>query len=88
LRGNSLNRWAQSKSLSFIPPDGKFILAEYRYTPNGSSLSDTPAALSSNTQANVPVPFTLKAGYEIEDNSGALDSSLRPWWLTALCSFI
>lgn len=60
---NSLHRWAQSKSLSFIPPDGKFILAEYRYAPNASNLPST---------SDVAVPIAMKAEYEIEDNSGTL----------------
>ena len=70
--GSSLHRWAQNKTLSFIPPDGKFILADYRYAPNASNLSSTPTAVASNARANVALPFAMKAGYEIEDNSGAL----------------
>ena len=67
---NSLHRWAQSRSLSFVPPDGKFILAEYRYAPNASSLSSTSAVLANDARANVPIPFAMKAEHEIDDNSG------------------
>ncbi len=68
---NSLQRWTQNKTLSFIPPDGKFVLAEYRYSPSTSSSSISPAAsLSNATRENVPIPFSLKCDYDIEENSG------------------
>ncbi|KAF9569449.1 clathrin adaptor, mu subunit [Agrocybe pediades] len=80
-----LSRWSRDKSFSFVPPDGKFILAEYRYSPNASSLSSgrpVGASLgSSNTVAvaakdNVPIPFVLKTNFDIEDNTASFDVTL------------
>ena len=68
---NSLQRWTQNKTLSFIPPDGKFVLAEYRYSPSTSSSSISPAAsLSNATREYVPIPFSLKCDYDVEEKSG------------------
>ena len=55
-----LQRWTRDKHLSFVPPDGKFILMEYNYTPSGLH--------------NVAVPFALKPSIKCEDNGGELFS--------------
>ncbi|KAG6833630.1 hypothetical protein H0H87_004257 [Tephrocybe sp. NHM501043] len=79
-----LKRWTDSKVLSFIPPDGRFTLAEYRYTPNHASTparfvntSTTPSAPPLNTaRDNVPIPFALKTNNELESNGGNFNITL------------
>ncbi|KAG6830632.1 hypothetical protein H0H92_015724 [Tricholoma furcatifolium] len=79
-----LKRWKDSKVLSFIPPDGRFVLAEYRYTPTHSSTparfvntATTPSASPLNlSRDNVPIPFTLKTAIELEDNGGSFNLTL------------
>lgn len=75
----SLQRWARDKSLSFVPPDGRFILAEYRYAPNTASsarLVGPQNAITTNSPVTrvakdvVPLPFTLKTSIELEDHGG------------------
>jgi AP-3 complex subunit mu len=58
----SLQRWASDKTLSFVPPDGKFVLMEYRYSPASGT-----AGLNRDM---VPVPFTMKSNIEISDHTG------------------
>ncbi|KAH0587131.1 AP-3 complex subunit mu-1 [Termitomyces sp. J132] len=79
-----LKRWSDSKILSFIPPDGRFVLAEYRYAPNQASAS----ARFSNTTVpattpplnlvrdHVALPFTLKPAVELEGNGGNFNITL------------
>lgn len=72
----SLQRWTRDKSLSFIPPDGRFILAEYRYAPNTSTRlvgtqqnTPTPIIPVTNIVKDlVPLPFTLKTSVELGDH--------------------
>ena len=56
----SLQRWKRDKTLSFIPPDGKFVLAEYQY------LSPQSTVVS-----NLPVPVTLKPNIAVGESGGA-----------------
>jgi AP-3 complex subunit mu len=60
-----LNRWTRGKTLSFVPPDGKFTLAEYRYSPTASTLASIAV-----TKDNVPVPFALKTLFDVESQGG------------------
>jgi AP-3 complex subunit mu len=70
-----LQHWTRDKSLSFVPPDGRFTLAEYRFAPAAAA----PAArfVSSGSQAvnnskdTVPIPFVIKTVYDLEDNGGS-----------------
>ncbi|KAM6495683.1 Mu homology domain containing protein [Amanita muscaria] len=78
-----LQRWNRDKVLSFIPPDGRFVLAEYRYLPpaastGASSDPSTNLAFSSALVAKdlVPVPITLKPIIELEENGGTFDLTL------------
>ncbi|CAL1702048.1 unnamed protein product [Somion occarium] len=57
-----LQRWSRDKNLSFVPPDGRFILMEYKYTPGGVH--------------HVAVPFALKASVDCEVNGGSFDVAL------------
>ncbi|KAG6899382.1 hypothetical protein C0993_010681 [Termitomyces sp. T159_Od127] len=79
-----LKRWSDSKSLSFVPPDGRFILAEYRYTPTQVSafarFVNTPTNVTvpplNLARDHVPLPFTLKPIVELEGNGGNFDLTL------------
>ncbi|KAK7696571.1 hypothetical protein QCA50_001229 [Cerrena zonata] len=57
-----LQRWTRDKHLSFVPPDGKFILMEYNYTPGGVH--------------HVAVPFALKPLIKCEENGGTIDVTM------------
>ncbi|KAF9535037.1 Mu homology domain-containing protein [Crepidotus variabilis] len=67
-----LQRWSQHKSLSFIPPDGKFILSEYRYAPNASRASSTVTPASSSREG-VTLPFALKPEIDLQDYSASFN---------------
>ncbi|CAA7259490.1 unnamed protein product [Cyclocybe aegerita] len=77
-----LQRWAQNKTFSFVPPDGKFILVEYRYSPSSAILrASAPSAtaappVTNATRDGVPIPFVMKAKIEVEDNSASFDITL------------
>ena len=65
-----LHRWARDRTFSFVPPDGKFILAEYRYTPNPPNSSTPRPSAPPVAKDNVPVPFVVKVNFDLEDYSG------------------
>lgn len=82
LTQESLQRWTRDKTLSFVPPDGRFTLGEYRYAPNTSSsrlarpqntLSPTTSGINVDKDI-VPLPFTLKASVELEEHGGMYSS--------------
>ncbi|KAG9317151.1 Mu homology domain-containing protein [Chiua virens] len=54
-----LQRWTREKTLSFVPPDGKSVLAEYQYATPHSALSGT-----------VPVPLALKPNITVGEFGG------------------
>ena len=62
-RSCRLQRWKRDRTLSFVPPDGKFTLMEYHYLP------PTPKSLSAPS-AQVPVPFALKPVVTLEEDGG------------------
>ncbi|KAF9779540.1 clathrin adaptor mu subunit [Thelephora terrestris] len=64
-----LRRWQRDKALSFVPPDGRFTLMEYRYLPPTSRSLSAPST-------QVPVPFTLKPVVTIEEDGGSFSVSL------------
>ncbi|KAH7916717.1 clathrin adaptor mu subunit [Hygrophoropsis aurantiaca] len=59
-----LQRWTRDKALSFVPPDGRFVLAEYQYTGQSAVVS------------NVPVPLALKTSIDIGEFGGTIHLSL------------
>lgn len=65
----ALRRWQRDKVLSFVPPDGRFTLMEYRYLPPTSKSLSAPSA-------QVPVPFILKPVVTIEEDGGSFNVSL------------
>ncbi|KAL4075691.1 clathrin adaptor mu subunit [Scleroderma citrinum] len=54
-----LQRWKRDKTLSFIPPDGKFVLAEYQYVSPQSTVV-----------SNLPMPVTLKPNIAVGESGG------------------
>ncbi|KAJ3524048.1 hypothetical protein NMY22_g11176 [Coprinellus aureogranulatus] len=73
-----LQRWTREKSMSFVPPDGHFTLAEYRYAPTASNpnsalkFGTNPSSSASigSSRDVVAIPFAIKAKFEIEENTG------------------
>ncbi|KAI5124765.1 hypothetical protein M0805_005399 [Coniferiporia weirii] len=63
-----LQRWSRDRALSFVPPDGRFELMNYRYVP--SALSSTV-----NTR-QIPVPFSFSPTVTVEENGGTLNFTL------------
>ncbi|KAH9950108.1 clathrin adaptor mu subunit [Amylocystis lapponica] len=60
-----LKRWSRDKTLSFVPPDGRFKLMEYRYVPT-----------STTTQHQVSVPLAIRSEVNLEENGGTFDLTL------------
>jgi AP-3 complex subunit mu len=50
-----IQRWTRDKVLSFVPPDGKFVLCEYRYVP---------------TTGSVALPLSVKTMVKMDDANG------------------
>ncbi|KAJ7162632.1 Mu homology domain-containing protein [Mycena crocata] len=76
-----LQRWKRDSSLSFVPPDGHFTLAEYRFTPSASATSARFMAVGATAtglaaKENVPVPFILKPTIELTESGGTFDFKL------------
>ncbi|KIM45929.1 hypothetical protein M413DRAFT_64288 [Hebeloma cylindrosporum] len=71
-----LHRWARDRTFSFVPPDGKFILAEYRYTPNPPSLSTPRPPAPPVAKDTVPIPFVVKVNFDLQDHSANFDITL------------
>jgi len=57
-----LPRWARDKTLSFVPPDGRFKLMEYRYAPTSAS-----------SVHQIAVPLALRSSILIQEQGGTLD---------------
>src|SRR6266702_5786352 len=61
-----LNRFDQSKTFSFVAPDWRFTLMEYRFDPSASKPGAAPAlTAAAAAQLQVQVPFTLRASLSI-----------------------
>ncbi|KAH9991663.1 mu-adaptin 3 [Russula compacta] len=74
-----LNRFARSKSLSFVPPDGRFTLMEYRFDPSASKPGAAPAlTAAAAAQLQVQVPFTLRAALSVTDHGGEFELTFVP----------
>jgi len=57
-----LQRWSRDKQLSFVPPDGRFTLMEYRHSPGSLH--------------QVAMPFALKLSALTEEYGGSIDFSM------------
>ncbi|KAF9076627.1 Mu homology domain-containing protein [Rhodocollybia butyracea] len=71
-------RWNRDKILSFVPPDGRFTLMDYTYSPNPLP-SQSQVMLAKN---NVALPFVIKANIELEDSGGSFDVLLTSRYST------
>lgn len=69
--------------MSFVPPDGHFVLSEYRYAPSSgdnSTLAKFRGANPSSSVGDLPskdvvaLPFAIKAKFEIEETAGTKSS--------------
>ncbi|KAI0253153.1 Mu homology domain-containing protein [Lactifluus subvellereus] len=74
-----LNRFSQSKALSFVPPDGRFTLMEYRFDPSASKPGAAPAlTAAAAAQLQVQVPFILRSTLSITDHGGTFELTFIP----------
>ncbi|KAI0254025.1 hypothetical protein BJV78DRAFT_102483 [Lactifluus subvellereus] len=74
-----LNRFSQSKALSIVPPDGRFTLMEYRFSPPASKPGAAPAlTATAAAQLQVQVPFILRSTLSITDHGGAFKLTFIP----------
>lgn len=69
----------RDKSLSFIPPDGRFTLMEYRYAPtatpntlNASASADAIPLALAILKDTVPIPISAKINVEFDESLGKL----------------
>ncbi|KLO16382.1 clathrin adaptor, mu subunit [Schizopora paradoxa] len=63
-----LQKWSKDKMLSFVPPDGSFVLMEFRYSPVVSGVVSAPRP--------IPLPFTLTPSITLSENGGVIDLTL------------
>ncbi|KAG1850469.1 clathrin adaptor mu subunit [Suillus tomentosus] len=59
------NKWTCHNALSFVPPEGRFVLADYQYKP-----------LQSVLVSNVPIPLSLKANMDMGEFGGTFALTL------------
>ncbi|KAF9268294.1 clathrin adaptor mu subunit [Marasmius fiardii PR-910] len=62
-------RWTREKVLSFVPPDGRFTLVDYRYSNVAKGGKETVAAVTS-ANANVQIPFIVKPVVDLDSSGG------------------
>ncbi|KAF8260444.1 hypothetical protein EI94DRAFT_1811698 [Lactarius quietus] len=68
-----------SKALSFVPPDGRFTLMEYRFDLSASKPGAAPAVTAAAAaQVQVQVSSTMRASLSITDHGGAFELSFTP----------
>ncbi|TFK29335.1 clathrin adaptor, mu subunit [Coprinopsis marcescibilis] len=73
-----LQRWAKDKSMSFVPPDGHFVLVEYRQATSpgaNSALRFEKSIGGSQPKEPAPIPFAMKASFKFEANTGTFTIS-------------
>ncbi|EFI27737.1 mu-adaptin 3 [Coprinopsis cinerea okayama7 len=71
-----LQRWSKDRALSFIPPDGHFVLAEYRFAPNaGNSALRFGTSSTTAVKDQIPMPFVMKARFEFDGNNATFEIS-------------
>ncbi|THU78790.1 clathrin adaptor mu subunit [Dendrothele bispora CBS 962.96] len=66
-----LQRWSRDKALSFVPPDGRFTLFDYRYSP-GAALQNS----NNPTRDNIAIPLAIKTNIVLEENGVSFDVTL------------
>ncbi|KIM33439.1 hypothetical protein M408DRAFT_61322 [Serendipita vermifera MAFF 305830] len=62
-----LPRWTKDKTISFVPPDGRFVLMEYRLGSTGSAVASVAT-----------IPFSMKSSVELLENSANVDLVFQP----------
>jgi AP-3 complex subunit mu len=62
-----LPKWTKDKMLSFVPPDGRFTLMEYRLGTTGTAVASMAT-----------IPFSMKSSIELLDNSANVDLIFQP----------
>ena len=62
-RISRLQKWTRDKRLSFVPPDGRFTLMEYLYTPSAGH--------------QVPIPLLLKPQVKVDEAGGVHTQPLK-----------
>ncbi|KAE9403794.1 clathrin adaptor mu subunit [Gymnopus androsaceus JB14] len=77
----SLLRWNRDKLLSFVPPDGRFTLMDYTYSPNASQFQSQSQALTT-ARSNVALPFVIKTAVELEESGASFDVVLTSRYST------
>jgi len=66
-----LSHFTQSKTLSLVPPDGRFTLMEYQFDPSMSKPGAAPAlTTAAAAQLQIQVPFTFRAALSTIDHGG------------------
>ncbi|KAG0699840.1 clathrin adaptor mu subunit [Suillus ampliporus] len=60
-----LQKWTRDNALSFVPPEGRFVLADYQYRPPQGALI-----------SNVPIPLSLKANMDMGEFGGTFALTL------------
>lgn len=74
-----LQKFAQTSALSFVPPDGNFVLMEYQVSP--SSVAKGSTAMSSGGLQNQMlnfVPLILKPKIEVGEKGGSFTFTVTP----------
>jgi AP-3 complex subunit mu len=67
-----LNRFTQSKMVSFVLPDGRFTLMEYHFDPSASKPGTSPVlTATAAAQLQVQVLFMLHAKLSVTDHGGS-----------------
>lgn len=70
-----LQRFAKDSTLSFVPPDGSFVLMDYRANP--ASIPSTSTTTKPALGLEV-VPLILKASIDISEKGGSFIITLTP----------
>ncbi|KAF8485290.1 clathrin adaptor mu subunit [Russula ochroleuca] len=74
-----LSRFTKSKTLSFIPPNGRFTLMDYRFDPSANKPGAAPALTAAGAaQLQVQVPLALRAALSVTDHGGAFELTFSP----------
>jgi AP-3 complex subunit mu len=66
LTSHRLPKWSRDKAISFVPPDGRFVLMEYRLGSTGNTMASS----------FIP-PFILKTSVELLEGSANVDITLQ-----------
>ncbi|KAI9456967.1 hypothetical protein BJY52DRAFT_1212705 [Lactarius psammicola] len=73
-----LSRFAPTKALSFVPPDGCLTVVEHRFDRSASKPGAAPAVTAADAaRLQVQVPFTLRTSLAI-NHGGAFELSFTP----------